>query len=137
MHSNRHHIYPKSRIPIVYRAGKRKLLSKWLILSDVPIVSHNALHAIFGNRTPEEQLELLKEICVGGILNISIYAAYKELFDILFAGNISFGGMAEILKEWDLSCRDKQEYIDKLKSLLKVLNGDVKGGIPIKKFKLN
>ena len=50
-------------------------------------MSHNALHAIFGNRTPEEQSEFLKEICIEGILNIRIYVAYKELFDILFGGN--------------------------------------------------
>ncbi len=136
-HSNRHHVYPKSRIPMPYRAGKRKLLGKWLVLPNVPIVSHNALHAIFGNRTPEEQSEFLKEICVGDILNISIYVAYKELFDILFGGNISFAGMAEILKTWDLSYSDKQKYTDKLASLLKILNNDVKGGVSVKKFKLN
>ncbi len=136
-HSNRHHVYPKSRVPMPYRAGKRKLLGNWLILPDTSIVSHNALHAIFGNRTPEEQSEFLKEICNDGILNINIYAAYKELFDILFGGNISFNGMAEILKEWDLSDKYKQEHSDKLTALLKVLNSDVKGGIPVKKFKLN
>ena len=66
-----------------YRAGKRKLMGKWMVLPNVPIVAHNALHATFGNRTPEEQLEFLKEICVDGILNVSIYTAYKELFDTL------------------------------------------------------
>lgn len=136
-HSNRHHVYPKSRIPMPYRAGKRKLMGKWLILANVPAISHNALHAIFGNRTPEEQLEFLKEICVGSILNIRIYAAYKELFDILFSGNISFIGMAEILRKWDLSQSDRQKHADKLTALLKVLNSDVKSGIPIKKYKLN
>ena len=136
-HSNRHHVYPKSRIPMPYRAGKRKLLAKWLVLPDVPIVSHNALHAIFGNRTPEGQFEFLREICVGDILNIRIYVAYKELFDILFGGNISFTGMAEILKTWDLSYSDKQKHADKLMSLLKILNNDVKGGVSVKKFKLN
>ena len=136
-HFNRHHVYPKSRIPMLYRAGKRKLLAKWLVLRDVPIVSHNALHAIFGNRTPEEQSEFLKEICVGGILSIRIYVAYKVFFDILFSGNISFAGMAEILKKWDLSCGDRQKHADQLASLLKVLNNDVKGGVPIKKYRLN
>lgn len=119
-----------------YRAGKRKLMSNWLILPNVPIVSHNALHAIFGNRIPQEQSEFLKEICTNGILNISVYTAYKELFDILFDGNISFLGMSEILKKWDLSDSDKQKHIDKLESLLKVLNKDVKGGIPVRKFQL-
>ncbi|HEY4495028.1 MAG TPA: hypothetical protein VJC01_01100 [Candidatus Paceibacterota bacterium] len=118
-----------------YRAGKRKLLAKWLVLPDVPIVSHNALHAIFGNRTPEEQFEFLKEICVGDILNIRIYVAYKEFFDILFSGNISFTGMAEILKEWDLSYSDRQKHADQLASLLKILNNDIRGGIPIEKYK--
>lgn len=136
-HSNRHHVYPKSRIPMLYRAGKRKLLGKWLVLPNVPIVFHNALHAIFGNRTPEEQSKFLEEICVEGILNIRIYVAYKGLFDILFGGNISFSGMAEILKRWDLSDGDKQKYSDKFESLLKVLNSDIKGGIPVKKYKLN
>lgn len=135
-HLNRHHVYPKSRIPVICRAGKRKLLSKWLVLPNVPIVEHSALHAIFGNRTPEEQSEFLKEICVDGVLNIRIYAAYKELFDILFGGNISFIGMLEILRKWDLSDYDKQKYADKLAALLKVLNSDIKGGVPVKKFKL-
>ncbi len=120
-----------------YRAGKRKLVGSWLILPNVPIVTHNALHAIFGNRIPEEQLEFLKEICVDGILNIKIYAAYKTLFDILFGGNISFASMAETLKKWDLSCSDKQKHADKLVLLLKVLNSDIKGGVPVKKFKIN
>lgn len=120
-----------------YRAGKRKLMGKWLILPNVPIVSHNALHAIFGNRTPEEQSEFLKEICSGDILNINIYTAYKWLFDILFNGNISFSGMAEILKKWDLSESDRQKHAEKIASLLKVLNRDIKGGVPIKKFKLS
>lgn len=106
-------------------------------MPDVSIESHNALHAIFGNRTPEEQSEFLKEICVGGILNIRIYTAYKELFDILFSGNISFIGMSEILRKWDLSQSDRQKHADKLAALLKVLNSDVKGGVPVKKFKLN
>jgi len=119
-----------------YRAGKRKLLAKWLVLPDVPIVSHNALHAIFGNRTPEEQSEFLKEICIEGILNIRIYVAYKELFDILFGGNISFSGMAEILKQWDLSYNDKQKYADKLAALLKILNNDIKGGVSVKKIQI-
>lgn len=136
-HSNRHHVYPKSRIPMQYRAGKRKLMGKWLILPNVPIVSHNALHAIFGNRTPEEQSEFLKEICSGDILKINIYTAYKELFDVLFNGNISFSGMSEILKKWDLPGSDQQKHSDKIASLFKVLNNDVKGGVPIKKFKLN
>lgn len=120
-----------------YRAGKRKLFGNWLVLPNVPIVSHNALHAIFGNRIPEEQLEFLKEICIDDILNIRIYVAYKELFDILFGGNISFAGMAEVLKKWDLSDEDKQKHSDKLESLLKVLNCDIKGGVPIKKYKVN
>lgn len=137
MHSNRHHVYPKSRIPMAYRAGKRKLMGKWLVLPNVLIVSHNALHAIFGNRTPEEQVEFLKEICVGDILNVRIYVAYKELFDILFIGNISFAGMAEVLRKWDLPENSRQKYADKLAALLKVLNDDVKGGVPVKKFKLN
>lgn len=137
MHSNRHHVYPKSRIPMPYRAGKRKLMSNWLILPNVPMVSHNALHAIFGNRIPKEQSEFLKEICTSGILNISIYTAYKELFDILFCGNISLLGMSESLKKWDLSDNDKQKHADKLELLLKVLNNDVKGGIPVRKYKLN
>lgn len=146
-HSNRHHVYPKSRVPMLYRAGKRKLLGKWLILHDVPVVSHSALHAIFGNRTPEEQLKLLKEICLpaanfprgdnSDILNINIYVAYKESFDILFGGNISFAGMAEILKNWDLADDRKRGCSDKLASLLKVLNNDVKGGVPVKKYRLN
>jgi len=120
-----------------YRAGKRKLLGDWLVLPNVPIISHNALHAIFGNRTPEEQLEFLKEICVGDILNIRIYVVYKDFFDILFGGNISFLGMAEILKKWDLSYIDKQKHADRLASLLKILNNDVKGGVSVKKYKLN
>ena len=136
-HSNRHHVYPKSRIPMPYRAGKRKLLAKWLVLPDVSIVSHNALHAIFGNRTPEEQFEFLREICIGDILNIKIYVVYKEFFDVLFGGNISFAGMAETLRKWDLSVSDRQKHADKLSSLLKILNSDVKGGVPVKKYKLN
>jgi len=136
-HSNRHHVYPKSRIPMPYRAGKRKLLGNWLVLKSVPIVSHNALHAIFGNRTPEEQLEFLKEICIGGILNVNIYVDYKELFDILFGGNISFTGMSKILKKWDLPDDRKQGHSDKLASLLKILNNDVRGGVSVKKYKLN
>lgn len=136
-HSNRHHVFPKSRIPTSYRAGKRKLFGNWLVLPNVPIVSHNALHAIFGNRTPEEQSKFLEEICVEGILNIRIYAAYKGLFDVLFGGNISFPGMAEILKQWDLSENDKQKHANKLTSLLIILNSDVKGGVPAKKFKLS
>lgn len=135
-HSNSHHIYPKSRIPVSYRAGKRKLLGNWLILPNVPVVSHSALHAIFGNRTPEEQLEFLKEICIDSILNIRIYITYKELFDTLFDGNISFAGMTETLKKWDLSDINKQRYFYKLVSLLKVLNNDIKGGIPVKKYKI-
>lgn len=122
---------------MIYRAGKRKLLGNWLILPNVPIVSHNALHGIFGNRTPEEQLEFLEEICVGDILNVKIYVAYKELFDILFGGAISFVGMAEVLKKWDLSVSDRRRHADKLAALLKILNNDVKGGVPVKKFKLN
>lgn len=122
---------------MTYRAGKRKLLGKWLVLADVPIVSHNALHAIFGNRTPEEQLEFLKEICVGDILNVRIYVAYKGLFDTLFNGNISFDSMLDILIKWDLSSDDKLKHADKLAALLKVLNSDIKGGVPVKKFKLN
>lgn len=136
-HSNRHHVYPKSRIPMLYRAGKCKLMGNWMVLPNVPVVSHNALHAIFGNRTPEEQKEFLKKICVDGVLNIDIYTVYKGLFDILFGGNISFAGMAETLKKWDLSYNDRQKYADKLATLLKVLNNDVKGGVPVKKYKLN
>lgn len=134
-HSNRHHVYPKSRIPMLYRAGKRKLMGNWMVLPNVLVISHNALHAIFGNRTPEEQKEFLKEICVDGVLNIDIYTVYKGLFDILFSGNISFAGMAETLKKWDLSENSRQKYSDKLAALLKVLNNDVKGGVPVKKFK--
>lgn len=122
---------------MLYRAGKRKLLGNWLVLQNVPIVTHNALHGIFGNRTPEEQFEFLKEICVGSILNIKIYTAYKTLFDILFDGNISLAGMAETLKKWDLSYGHKQKYADRLASLLKVLNNDIRGGVPVKKYKLN
>ena len=135
-HSNRHHVYPKSRIPMPYRAGKRKLMGKWMVLPNVPIVAHNALHAIFGNRTPEEQSEFLKEICVDGILNVNIYTAYKELFDILFGGNISLACMAETLKRWDLSYCNKERYADKLVPLFEVLNVDIQGGIPVRKFKL-
>ncbi len=113
------------------------MMGGWLVLPNVTIVSHNALHGIFGNRTPEEQTEFLKEICIGGILNISIYAAYKELFDIFFGGNISFGAMESTLKKWDISDATKKRYADKLTALLKVLNSDVKGGVPVKKFKLN
>lgn len=135
-HSNRHHVYPKSRIPAVYKAGKRKLMGGWLVLQNVPVVSHNALHGIFGNRTPEEQLEFLKKICKSGFLIADIYAAYKELFDILFGGNISFAAMAATLKKWDISDINKKRYADKLTALLKVINSDVKGGVPVKKFKL-
>lgn len=135
-HSNCHHVYPKSRIPMLYRSGKKKLLGKWLVLPNVPVVSHNALHVIFGNRTPEECLEFLKAICNDGILNINIYADYKRIFDVLFSGNISFTGMAEVLEKWDLSSDNKQKYADKIASLLRVLNKDVKGGVPIKKYKI-
>lgn len=135
-HSNRHHVYPKSRIPVLYRAGKRKLSGKWIVLPNVPILSHNALHAIFGNRTPEEQLEFLKKICNGNILHIDIYTAYKEFFDVLFGGNISFASMAENLKKWDLPGNYKQVHSEKILSLLKVLNNDIKGGIPLRKYKL-
>ena len=136
MHSNRHHVIPKSRIPRIYKAGKNKLLSNWLVII-VPIVQHNAFHAIFGNRTPDEQLIFLKKLCGrNGYLNKAIYDTYGTFFDCLF-GAKSFKGMAESLKRWDLSVAIKENYSKKLSALLRVLNRDFKGGIPIKKFKLN
>ena len=136
MHSNRHHVIPKSRIPRIYKAGKNKLMSEWLAIT-VPIVQHNAFHAIFGNRTPDEQSIFLKRLCDrNGYLNEAVYDAYGTFFNCLF-GAKSFKGMAESLKRWDLSAAIKGNYSGKLSMLLRVLNKDVRGGITIKKFKLN
>ncbi|MBI2634943.1 MAG: hypothetical protein HYW79_00095 [Parcubacteria group bacterium] len=137
-HYNRHHTYPKSRIPTKYHGGKNKVLGKWMVLQGVPIKAHNALHAIFGNRVPEEQIVFLKKLCdQNGILNLEIYAAYKDAFDALFSGNISFVSMLEVTKQWDLSKEARERYADRLAMLYKVLNFDISGGIPLRKFKLN
>ena len=71
-----------------------------MVIKNVPIKSHNALHAIFG-------------------------------------GNISFGSMLEVVKQWDLPKEARERYADRLSALYKVLNFDISGGIPLRKFKLN
>lgn len=134
-HRNSHHVYPKSRVPARYKA---KLLGGWIIIPDVPIRAHNYFHTIFGNRTPEEQREFLKKMCdENGILNVNIYVVYKRCFDEVFRGRIAYDDMAEILKEWDLSGSSKVRNADKLTELRKVLNNEISGGIPIRKFKLH
>jgi len=133
-HSNLHHVYPKSRIPMKYRA---KILGKWMEI-DVLIKAHDSFHTIFGNRTPEEQQLFLKKLCDRNeILNDAIYIAYKRAFDRVFGGKISFQAMTEVLKKWDLSSTDKKRRADKLATLLRVLNNKIKGGISIRKYKLN
>lgn len=138
-HLNSHHAYPKSRVPIKYRGGKKnKVLGKWMVIKNVPIKAHNALHAIFGNRTPEEQMVFLRELCYkDGVLNLMIYTAYKRAFDALFGSDFSYSSMAETLKHWDLSKKTRERYADRLAVLLKVLNDDISGGIPLRKFKFN
>lgn len=137
-HYNRHHTYPKSRIPLKYHVVKNKVFGKWMVLQNVPIKAHNALHAIFGNRTPEEQIVFLKKLCdINDILNLGIYTAYKEVFDTFFGGNISYVGMLEVLKKWDLPEEARKKYADRLSALFKILNFDISGGIPLRKFKLN
>ncbi|GEM_PF-2885774 len=137
-HYNRHHSYPKSRIPLKYHGRKNKVLGKWMVIQNVPIKAHNALHAIFGNRTPEEQIVLLKKLCdKNNILNLEIYIDYKGAFDALFEGKISYSCMIEVLKDWDLSNEMRERFADRLVALLRVLNDEIAGGIPLRKFKLN
>ncbi len=137
-HYNRHHSYPKSRIPIKYRGGKNKVLGKWMVIQNVPIKAHNALHAIFGNRTPEEQIVFLKKLCnKRDNLRLEIYVSYREAFDVLFKSSSSYVGMAEVLKDWDLSKEARERFTDRLVALRRVLNDEIAGGIPLRKFKLN
>ena len=105
----------------------------------VPIKAHNALHAIFGNRTPEEQVVFLQKLCDKyGILNLTIYTVYKRAFDILFDNNVLYYDcMAETLKRWDLSKKMRERYADRLSALQRVLNNEISGGVPLRKFKLN
>ena len=115
-----------------------RLLGKWMTKQNVNIDAHNALHVIFGNRIPDEQMTFLRKICdKRGVLNIDIYTAYKKAFDTLFGGNVLFEVMVEILKTWSLSAADKKKYSEKLAAVLRVLNKDTKGGIPFRKYKLN
>lgn len=133
-HRNCHHIYPRSRVPIKWRA---KLLGRWITISDVPIKSHNAFHALFGNRTPEEQVKFLRRMCNGnGVLSSSVYEYYKECFDEVFEGANSFWGMLRILKCWDLSEEKKIQYASRLALLKKVLNNRISGSISLKRFKM-
>lgn len=133
-HSNSHHVYPKSRVPRKYRS---KLLGKWMVIP-VPIKTHNCFHAIFGNRTPEEQAEFLRKMCDHqGILDVNIYLVCKTYFDAVFSGILSFKGMREILKRWDLSEGQKIRYAEKLTNLKKILNDEISGGISFRRFKLN
>ena len=109
-----------------------------MVIQNVPIKAHNALHAIFGNRTPEEQIVLLKKLCdKNNILNLEIYIDYKGAFDALFEGKISYSCMIEVLKDWDLSNEMRERFADRLVALLRVLNDEIAGGIPLRKFKLN
>lgn len=115
-----------------------KLLGKWMTKENVSIKAHNALHAIFGNRTPSEQIVFLKKLCDEyGRLNVVIYVTYKKAFNALFGDKASFGSMVEILSYWDLSSANKQKYTEKLSIVLRILNKDIKGGISIRKYKLN
>lgn len=137
-HSNNHHAYPKSRIPMRHRGGKNKIFGKWLVIENVSIRAHNAFHAIFGNRTPEEQIEFLRKLCgPGGILNTAIYNNYKNIFDAVFGSARSFATMVEVLRKWDLSNATRESYAERLVALHKVLNNEISGGISIRKFKLH
>jgi hypothetical protein len=136
-HLNCHHAYPKSRIPRKYRAGKSKLLGRWMVLRDVSGNAHEAFHAIFGNRTPDEQLDLLRKICdKKGVLISSVYFRYRWAFDEVFRGAFNYVAMSEILRKWDLTSIKKQRYAEKLVDLLKILNGNVMGGIALRKLRL-
>lgn len=109
-----------------------------MVIAHVSIKVHNALHAIFGNRTPEEQITFLRKLCdKDSVLYLGVYVVYKEAFDALFRGNISFDGMAEVLKDWDLSKESRERFADRLITLYRILNNEIAGGIPLRKFKLN
>jgi len=109
-----------------------------MVIQNVPIKAHNALHAIFGNRTPEEQIVFLKKLCnKRDNLRLEIYVSYREAFDVLFKSSSSYVGMAEVLKDWDLSKEARERFTDRLVALRRVLNDEIAGGIPLRKFKLN
>lgn len=134
---NSHHVYPKSRIPKRYRS---RMLGAWIILRDVPVKAHNALHTIFGNRCPKEQADFLKKITSGrGVLDPHVYNAYKDYFDSLFGlpakgDGLTLKIMLKVLRGWDLSDEDKTENAEKLADLNRILNKKIVGGIPLKKF---
>jgi hypothetical protein len=137
-HSNNHHAYPKSRIPMKHRGGKNKVFGKWLVIENVSIRAHNAFHAIFGNRTPEEQIGFLRKLCSPrGILNAEIYNDHKNIFNAVFVDARTFTEMAEILRKWDLSRATRENYAERLVLLHKVLNDKISGGIKLVKYKLN
>ena len=135
-HSNNHHAYPKSRIPWKCRGGQTKIFGNWLVIEDVSIPAHAAFHRIFGNRTPEEQLDFLDKLCnENGILKPEIYAHYKKDFDMVFNGRISRAAMSEIIRKWDLSRDTRERYAVRLAALHQVLNNKISGGIKLERYK--
>lgn len=136
-HSNKHHPYPKSRIPKRYHGGKKSLIGESLTIKAPSEKAHCALHAIFGNRTPKEQLVFLNKLCEYGRLNSVIFGAYKDAFDVLFGGYSSFPSLEEILKKWDLSEETRKKYTGKIAEIHRVLTKKIHGGIPLEDFKLN
>ena len=133
-----HHPYPKFRIPKRYKGSKNSLIGKWAMIKTPSKMAHKALHLIFGDRFPQEQLEFLKKLCnADGFLDARIYGDYKELFDIVFGDDKSLAAMKETLKRWDLSEEIKRKYSDRIALILRVSKSKASGGIPIRKYKLN
>ena len=120
-----------------HRGGKNKVFGKWLVVENVSIRAHNAFHAIFGNRTPEEQLRFLRKLCgPGGILNTEIYNDHKNIFNAVFGDARSFAVMSEVLRKWDLPPATRENYADRLVALHKVLNDKISGGIKLTRYRL-
>lgn len=136
--SDRHHPYPKFRIPKQHRGGKKSLIGKWAMIKTPSRMAHKALHLIFGDRFPKEQLKFLEKLCdVTGFLNAEIYNDYRELFDVVFGSDKSLMAMKEVLKNWDLSEEVQKKYSDRIALILHISKNKISGGIPIRKYKLN
>jgi len=136
--SDNHHPYPKFRIPKRYKGSKNSLIGKWAMIKTPSRKAHRALHFIFGDRFPEDQLKFLKRLCnAEGFLDARIYGDYKELFDVIFGGDKSLAAMKETLKKWDLSEEIKKKHSNRIALILSVSKSKASGGIPIRKYKLN
>ena len=79
--TNRHHLMPKSRWGLDNNAN---ILRMWKVV-------HSALHTLFDNSTPTEQIESLVNI------NSKVFTKEftKELFEVLYDNKIE-----EIYKNW-------------------------------------